>query len=308
MSKCSFALMCENPMMQIEPTKFNKPIHQNDLSVVEELIYPIFSKKNKQYQHYWNEIRSLFLATMKNAKLNFFQRHIFWYYVNRTLTNGVMKGIPLIEIENTLRKFLSKRIDSHSHDIDQKAIAIERAKKSFDLVEHYLIGERILDLGAGNGLLALEIFTQLKMDVLLVDIIDYNFTDLPLILYNPEEEIPLADREVDTTILYAVLHHASDPECLIKEAARLTKNRLIIIEGYVEEDDIRMSNGFFDWFYNRVIGNEDIIVPLNFIKVKEWEKILEFHGFRIVETAYLGINEPMVPEYQILIIADKLLT
>ena len=120
--------------------------------------------------------------------------------MNRTITNGVRKGIPLIEVENTLRKFLSKRIDSHSHDIDQKAIAIERAKKSFELVEHYLIGERILDLGAGNGLLALEILTQLKKDVLLVDIINYNFTDLPLILYNPEEEIPLADREVDTTI------------------------------------------------------------------------------------------------------------
>ncbi len=306
MSKCSFILVGENHMIQSEAIRFNKPIHENDISVVEDLIYPIFSKKNKKYQHSWNEIRSLFLATMKNAKLKFYQRHIFWFYVNRTITKGVRKGLPLIEVESTLRKFLRKRIDSHSRDIDQKVIAIERAERSFELVERYLVGEKILDLGAGNGLLALEISKQLKKDVVLVDIIDYNCTDLPLILFNPEEEIPLADGEVDTTILYTVLHHANDPECLIKEAARITKNRLVIIEGYIEEDNKRISNSFFDWFYNRVIGNEDINVPLNFLKRKEWEKILELHGFRIIETVYLGINEPMVPEYQILIIADQI--
>lgn len=294
-------------MFQVEALIFNQPIHQNDISIVERTIYPIFSKKNSKFQHYWNEIRSLFLSTMKTAKLKFFQRHLFWYYVNRTITKGMMKGLPLIEVEETLRKFLRKRINTHSHDIDQKAIAIDRAKRSFELIEGYLIGERILDLGAGNGLLALEITKQLEKDVFLVDIVDYNCTDLPLILYNPKEQIPLADKEADTTILYAVLHHANDPECLIKEAARITKNRLVIVEGYIEEDETRITNSFFDWFYNRVIGDEDINVPLNFLKLKEWEKILESHGFRISETVYLGINEPMVPEYQILIIADQII-
>jgi ubiquinone/menaquinone biosynthesis C-methylase UbiE len=134
--------------------------------------------------------------------------------------------------------------------------------------------------------------------------VDYNFTDLPLILYNPEEKIPLSDETADTTILFTVLHHASDPEHLLREATRLTKSRLVIVEGYVEEDDKRMTNVFFDWFYNRVIGDEDINVPLNFLRVKGWEKILNSLGFKIVKTVYLGINEPIVPEHQILIIAD----
>ncbi len=291
-------------MTQVETIKFNKPIHQNDISVVEHLIYPIFSKKNKKSQHYWNKIRSLFLSAMKNAKLTFLQRHIFWFYVNRTITKGMKKGLPLIEVEATLRKFLRKRIDSHDQDGDRKVIAFERAKRSFHLVEDYIIGNKILDLGAGNGLLALEIKKQLKKEVLLVDIVDYNYSDLPLILYNPEKKVPLADKEVDTTILYTVLHHASDPEYLLKEAARITKKRLIIIEGYIDKDDIRMTNIFFDWFYNRVIGDEDINVPLNFLRVKGWEKLLQPHGFETIETVYLGINEPIVPEHQILIIAD----
>ena len=48
------------------------------------------------------------------------------------------------------------------------------------------------------------------------------------------DKIPLQDKEVDTTILYTVLHHADDPEYLLAEATRVTKKRLIIMEGYVE--------------------------------------------------------------------------
>lgn len=288
-------------MIQEETIKFYKPANQNDIEVVESLIYPIFSKKNKKDKHYWNEIRSLFLSAMKNANLNFFKRHIFWLYVNRTITKGLKKGISLIKVEETLRKFIRKRVDNEK---DRKANAFKCAKRSFELVEDYIVGEKILDLGAGNGLLALEIKKQLKKEVVLVDIVDYNYTDLPLFLYNPDEKIPLADEEVDTTILYTVLHHASDPEHLLKEATRITKKRLVIIEGYIEEDDISITNSFFDWFYNRVIGDEDINVPLNFLRVKGWEKILKLYGFNVIETKYIGIYEPIVPEHQILIIAD----
>jgi len=289
-------------MIQEEIIKFYKPANQNDIDVVEDLIYPVFSKKNKKNKHYWNEIQSLFLSAMKNANLNFLKRYIFWLYVNRTITKGLKKGIPLIKVEETLRKFLRKRVDNEK---DRKAYAFECAKRSFELVEDYIVGEKILDLGAGNGLLALEIKKQLKKEVVLVDIVDYNYTDLPLILYNPEEQIPLADGEVDTTILYTVLHHASDPEHLLKEATRITKKRLVIIEAYIEEDDISMTNSFFDWFYNRVIGDEDINVPLNFLKLEGWKKILKLYGFNVIENKYVGISEPLVPEHQVLIIADQ---
>ena len=288
-------------MTQEETIKFHRPANQNDISNVESLIYPIFAKKSEKDEHYWSKIRSLFLYAMKNANLGYFKRHIFWLYVNRTITKGLKKGIPLIEVEETLREFIRKRVDREK---DRKALAFKRAKRSFELVEDYILGGKVLDLGAGDGLLALEIKEQLKKEVVLVDIVDYNYTDLPLILYDTKENVPLADEEVDTTILYTVLHHASDPEHLLKEATRITKKRLVIIESYVEEDDIRMTNSFFDWFYNRVIGDEDINVPLNFLRVKGWEKLLKSHGFDMVETIYLGINEPLVPEHQILIIAD----
>jgi len=282
--------------------KFHKPIDQNDVEVVEKLIYPIFSKNTKLDKHYWSEIRSLFLSTMKNAKLSFIIRHIFWIYVNRTITKGLKKRIPLIKVEETLRRFLRK----HAHnEEDRKVFEFRSAKRSFENIKDYIVGEKILDLGAGNGLLALEIKEQLDKEVILVDVLDYNRTDLPLLLYNAEGNVPLADKEVDTTILYTVLHHASDPEHLLKEATRATKKRLIIMEGYIEEDGIWMTNSFFDWFYNRVVGDEDINVPLNFLKIKGWEKMLKLYGFDMIQSTYVGICEPLVPEHQVLFISDR---
>jgi 2-polyprenyl-3-methyl-5-hydroxy-6-metoxy-1,4-benzoquinol methylase len=282
--------------------KFHKPVNNKDVKVVENIIYPIFSKKDKKAKHYWKEIRSLFLSAMKNAKLDYFKRHMFWLYVDRTITKGVRKGTPLIKVEERLRKFLRKRADNEE---DRKALSFKAAKRNYERIKDYIVGEKILDLGAGNGLLALEIKQQLEKEVVLIDIVDYNYTDLPLILYDPEDIIPLADKEVDTTILYAVLHHASDPEHLLKEATRVTKKRLVIIEAYIEEDEIKMTNSFFDWFYNRVVGDEDINVPLNFLKVGGWEKILRSYGFEMVKNLNIGICEPLVPEHQVLIVADR---
>ncbi len=290
-------------MTQEEISMFYRPINQNDINIIEKIVYPIFSKKSIEDKHYWMEIRSLFKSAMKNVKLNFFKRNIFWLYVNRIITKGLKKEKPLIEIENTLRNFIRKHANN---DKDKYPISLQRAKTNFENIKNYIIGEKILDLGAGDGLLAQEIKDQLGKEVILVDIIDYNYTNLPLILYDSEKSIPLADDEVDTTILYTVLHHSSDPKHLLKEATRITKQRLIIKEAYIDNDDIRITNSFFDWFYNRVIGDEDINVPLNYLKIEKWKILLKSYGFDTIETRYVGIDEPIIPEYQVLIIANNI--
>lgn len=282
--------------------KFNKPIDQNDIDLVESIISPIFYGKNKEEKQLKKKLRSLLLTAMKNVGVNSFKSKIFWFYVNKTITSGLRKGEPLINIEKVMRKFIRKHVDN---DKDIKAKEFKYAKLRLEGIKTYILGEKVLDFGAGNGLLAREIKEQLDKEVILVDVVDYNYTELPMILYNPEGRLPLADEGVDTTILYTVLHHASDPEHLLEEAMRVTKQRLVIKESYIEEDDIRITNSFFDWFYNRVIGDEDINVPLNFLKVEVWKKLLKLYDFEVIETKYVGIDEPAVPEHQVYIIADK---
>ncbi|MFX1575120.1 MAG: class I SAM-dependent methyltransferase [Promethearchaeota archaeon] len=289
-------------MIQINTIKFNKINDQNDISRVESLITPIFSGKSDEQKRYRKKIKSLLLEAMRNAGANSFKRKAFWFYVNITLSSGLKKGEPLIKIEEKLRNFIRKHVDREK---DIKTQELNFAKMRFESIKDFIVGNKILDLGAGNGLLALEIKKQLGKEVFLVDVVDYNYTDLQLILYNPEDKIPLADEEVDTTILYTVLHHARDPEHLLDEATRITKTRLVIKEAYIEEDDIKIINGFFDWFYNRVIGDENIYVPLNFLKIKLWEQLLNSHRFDVIETKYVGIDEPAVPEHHVFIIAEK---
>ena len=151
-------------------TEFHKPNNENDIDAIERLIYPIFSKKSEEDVLYWKKIRSLFLAAMKNAELTSFQRNIFWLFINRVMTKNIKKGNPLREVENTLRKFVRRFSNSGK---DTKSLSVQRAKKNFENMKSYIIGEKILDLGAGDGLLALEI-KKFSKEVLLIDILDYN--------------------------------------------------------------------------------------------------------------------------------------
>ncbi|MBN1811326.1 MAG: hypothetical protein JXA14_05790, partial [Anaerolineae bacterium] len=155
--------------------RFHTPANQNDIGVIQDLIYPIFSRKRRTDRRYWSKIRSLFLSAMKNAGLNPVKRQVFWLYVDRTIARGLKKGLPLIEVEETLRKFLRRHADKGQ---DRMPIAVEGAKRNFERVSDYIVGERVLDLGAGNGLLALEIKSRLGKEVVLVDVLDYNCTDL----------------------------------------------------------------------------------------------------------------------------------
>jgi len=282
--------------------EFNKSSDQNDLSKVESIISPIFSGKDKERKQLREKIKILLLDSMKNTGTNSFKRNAFWFYVNKTIINGLKKGEPLIKIEESLRNFIRKHVDREK---EIKSQEFKFTKMRFENIKDYIVGDKILDLGAGNGLLALEIKKQLEKEVLLVDVVDYNYTDLPIIIYNPKDALPIANEEVDTTILYCVLHHASNPEYLLQEATRVTKRRLIIKESYIEEENIMITNSFVDWFYNRVVGDEDINVPLNFLKIKAWKRLLKSYGYSVTETKYVGIDEPAVPEHHVFIIAEK---
>ncbi|MFX1569742.1 MAG: class I SAM-dependent methyltransferase [Promethearchaeota archaeon] len=282
--------------------EFDKSNDQNDLSKVESIISPIFSGKDKKKKQFREKIKILLLDAMKNTGTNSFKRNAFWFFVNKTITSGLKKGEPLIKVEGSLRNFIRKRVDREK---DIKSQEFKFAKKRFENIKNYIVGNKILDLGAGNGLLALEIKKGLEKEVLLVDVVDYNYTDLPIIIYNPKDALPIANEEVDTTILYNVLHHANNPEYLLQEATRVTKRRLVIKESYIEEENIMITNSFVDWFYNRVIGDEDINVPLNFLKIKAWKSLLKSYGYTVIETKYVGIDEPAVPEHHVFIIAER---
>lgn len=109
-----------------------------------------------------------------------------------------------------------------------------RAKRISEHVLPYIpVRARVIDIGAGTGLLAEEISKKRNIQVTIIDVIDWNTSSLPLKIFDGEH-IPFGSKQFDVAILIDVLHHAEDEEALVKEAVRVAK-KVIISEEVHEE-------------------------------------------------------------------------
>lgn len=112
-------------------------------------------------------------------------------------------------------------------------------------------GLKVLDLGAGACCLALEIKKQFQARVTCLDVVDYNATNLPLILYDGKK-IPFKDKSFGVIIIFFVLHHTKNPKALLKEAKRVLKQKgkIIILEDIYRNKLELLITKFLDIFYN----------------------------------------------------------
>jgi hypothetical protein len=65
------------------------------------------------------------------------------------------------------------------------------------------------------------------------DIVDANRTGLPHLVFDGAS-LPLPDRSVDIALLVFVLHHARDPDGLLRDAARVART-VVVVETTPEE-------------------------------------------------------------------------
>ena len=91
---------------------------------------------------------------------------------------------------------------------------------------------RIIDIGAGKGLLAQEMAQRFDARLTMVDVASYNQTRLPLALCD-SRQLAFADSSFDYAILSFVLHHCPQPETILAEALRVARE-VIVIENHVE--------------------------------------------------------------------------
>ncbi len=97
------------------------------------------------------------------------------------------------------------------------------------LAPHLPTHGRVLDLGAGSGMIAEGIAKLSGLEVYPVDVIDVNKSQLPLTRYDGER-LPFADDAFDTTLAICMLHHADNPRAVLEEMFRVTSNQLLIFE------------------------------------------------------------------------------
>ncbi|OGH88349.1 MAG: hypothetical protein A3J93_04825 [Candidatus Magasanikbacteria bacterium RIFOXYC2_FULL_42_28] len=198
-----------------------------------------------------------------------------------------------VQLETSLKLLLSEA--GLNEKIAEKLI--DRAEKIFGQIKDFVVGDVVYDVGAGDGKVGEAIHDRQGKEVILLDVIDYNKTDLPLVEYNGTE-LPRPDNSADTTLLLTVLHHCDEPEKVLDEAIRVTDDNgnIILIESVYTSEQDRKLQTFLDWFYNRVL-HDKVNCPYNFNSPDGWRKVFAEKGLELVDCTDLGRDQKTVPEH-----------
>ncbi|MDB5037497.1 MAG: methyltransferase type 11 [Bacteriovoracaceae bacterium] len=138
---------------------------------------------------------------------------------------------------------------------------------------------KILDIGSGDGHIAAEIMKRRSdIHIVGVDILPRKKTFIDVSLFDGNT-IPFNDDSFDMVLLCDMLHHASDPVRVLKEAIRVSRKG-ILIKDHLREGilaDTTLS------FMDRV-GNRRFSVSLDctYWNRSEWQKVFKDLELKVV--------------------------
>lgn len=130
----------------------------------------------------------------------------------------------------------------------------------------------VLDVGCGNGMIAWLIQEQ-RPDVSItgIDVLVRPETHIPVEAFDGKT-LPRADRSVDAVLFVDVLHHTEDPESLLREARRVTRNAIVLKDhtrdGLLAGARLR----FMDWVGN---AHHGVVLPYNYWPERQWREAFQ---------------------------------
>jgi alpha-1,6-mannosyltransferase len=140
---------------------------------------------------------------------------------------------------------------------------------------------RVLDLGAAEGYVGDEIGRRTGAAVEVADVIPLNRTPHPLHLYDGQR-LPFADDTFDLVVLSYVLHHAEQPDRVLREAGRVGREVVVVeslVEGRRQEQALRWADILANWWRSGRRGRHD--AGPAFRRAAAWRLFFEEHGFRV---------------------------
>jgi len=140
-------------------------------------------------------------------------------------------------------------------------------------------GSKILDIGCGNGAFTKTFQDFFQAEIIGVDIQDRRVVDIPFQLADGKN-LPFAENKFDVVLIIYLLHHTDNPKKILEEAKRVSKGKIIIYEDLRENFIDDLSFLFHKLTYKSFFKPYNLI--LNFKSEKEWEKIFNELGLKII--------------------------
>lgn len=164
-----------------------------------------------------------------------------------------------------------------------------RAGRKAELVSAGLEkGWTLLDVGAGEGYVGESLAQQLDSDVELVDVADMNRTKLPHRVYDGYR-LPFPPGRFDAAVAVFVLHHAGDPEAVVREAMRVSRRRVVVLESTYAHSWERPILERLDVLANRLRARDgEAMLPPRFRTHDEWLDWFAGLGIRVERDKNLG--------------------
>ncbi len=147
-------------------------------------------------------------------------------------------------------------------------------------VDRWVPEGAVLDLGAGEGYVGAGLAGP-ERRVILGELGPWWRVELPGFVHDGRT-LPLADRSVDTVLLSLVLHHAEDPDQVLREAARVARHRVVVTESTYRWEWERRLLAHADRLANRTRGmDREGAAPLRFRTVEGWERAFARAGLEL---------------------------
>jgi SAM-dependent methyltransferase len=144
------------------------------------------------------------------------------------------------------------------------------------LAENILPGERVLDVGCGDGELAWLIMQE-RPDIKVqgIDVLVRQRTKVPVSSFDGKR-FPYADNSFDVVLFSDVLHHTTDPRVLLAEAARVGKRAIVVKDHTCDGPFAYSTLRLMDWVGNSRHG---VTLPYNYWSKQKWITTFHTMGF-----------------------------
>jgi ubiquinone/menaquinone biosynthesis C-methylase UbiE len=171
----------------------------------------------------------------------------------------------------------------------------KRRKEAADTLRHaarFLTpGTRVLDIGCGMGY-ALEVLSEeYGIDAFGCDVVPSTHRIRKFCRFDGNN-LPFADKSVDVAMLIFVLHHAEDPAILLREAARIARRAVMV----VEDTPRTMLDRRWGELHIRSFNKRHSIPWTGRIRTdREWRQFFRFLGMQLHSSGPLSRFERLPP-------------